>query len=121
MRHDHLVLGGDYVETLGGVPPPPWHRPVSVVSFMSSCAILLGDRCLDILQRQLHLLAIKPFGPPAKLRALELLQQVVKLIVLLPSRAGILNRRVALARQRAHQCPQGVRDHRKGIDRHTDT
>src|SRR3954447_3460071 len=47
--------------------------------------ILLGDRRLDILQRQLHLLVIKPFGPPPKLRALKLPQEVVKPIVLLPS------------------------------------
>jgi hypothetical protein len=50
--------------------------------------VLLGDRRLDILQRQLHLLVIKPFGPPAKLRALELPQKMVKPIVLLPHAPG---------------------------------
>jgi len=83
--------------------------------------ILRGDRRLEILQRQLHLLAIKPFGSPAKLRALELPQEVVKLIVLLPYAPAFLNRRVALARQRAHQRPQGVEIIRKGIDWHDDT
>jgi hypothetical protein len=60
--------------------------------------VLLGERCLDILQRQLHLLAIELFGPPAKLRALELPQQVMKPVVLLPYAPAFLNRRVALAR-----------------------
>jgi hypothetical protein len=83
--------------------------------------VLLGERCLDILQRQLHLLAIKLFGPPAKLRALELPQEMVKPIVLLPHAPAFLNRRVALARQRTHQRPQGVEIIGKVIDRHDNT
>jgi len=60
--------------------------------------VLLGERRLDIFQRQLYLLWIKPFGPPAKLRALELPQEVVKPIVLLPHTPAFLHRRVTLAR-----------------------
>ena len=60
--------------------------------------VLLGDRRLDVFQRQLYLLGIKPFGPPAKLRALELPQEVVKPIVLLPHTPAFLNRHVTLAR-----------------------
>ena len=54
------------------------------------------------------------------LRALELTQQVMKPVVLLPCAPAFLNRRVALARQRAHQCTQGVEIIRKRIDRHDD-
>jgi hypothetical protein len=46
---------------------------------------------------------------------------VLKPIVLLPHAPAFLNRRVALARQRDHQRPQGVEIIGKGIDRHTDT
>jgi hypothetical protein len=60
--------------------------------------VLLGDRGLDILQRQLYLIGIKPFGPPAKLRALELPQQVVKPIVLIRHASAFRNGRVALVR-----------------------
>ena len=159
MRHDHPVLGGDHVETLGGILPDDVHRAMTArtdgtlgcqrdvdarkMSRQRSAVgatllpvgigrgfrrvllvllrILLGNRCLDILQRQLHLLAVKLFGPPAKLRALELPQQVVKPIVLLPHAPAFLNRRIALARQRAHQRPQGLEIIRKGIDRHDNT
>ena len=82
--------------------------------------ILLGDRRLDILQHQLHLIGIKPFGPPAKLRTLKLSQKVVKPIVLFRHASALLNGRVALARQRAHQRPQGVEIIGKGIDQHDD-
>jgi hypothetical protein len=58
----------------------------------------VGERCLDIFQRQLHLIAIKPFGPLSKLRTLELLQQVAKLIVLLRKPLAFCNGRIALAR-----------------------
>jgi hypothetical protein len=83
--------------------------------------VLLGDRRLDILQCQLHLAGVKPFGPPAKLRALELPQQVAKPIVLLRHAPAFLNGRVALARQGDHQRPQGVEIIGRGIDRHEDT
>jgi hypothetical protein len=82
--------------------------------------ILFGYRRFYILQHQLHLIGIKPFGPPAKLRALELSQKVVKPIVLFRHAPALLNGRVALARQRAHQRPQGVEIIRKGINRHDD-
>jgi hypothetical protein len=156
MRHDHPILGGDDVETLGGVLPDDVHyamtawtrgnlgcerdvdagemgRQRSAVGapflplgigrgfrrvFLVLLRILLGDRRLDILQRQLHLLVIKPFGPPPKLRALKLPQEVVKPIVLLPHAPAFFNRRVALARQTAHQRPQDVEIIREGIDRH---
>jgi hypothetical protein len=42
----------------------------------------------------------------------------MKPVVLLPHAPAFLNRRIALARQRAHQRPQGVEIIRKGIDRH---
>jgi hypothetical protein len=51
-----------------------------------------------ILQRQLHLVAIKPFGPLAELRTLELLQQMAKLVVLLGQPSAFRNGRIALAR-----------------------
>jgi hypothetical protein len=71
--------------------------------FLVLLRILLGDRRLDILQRQLHLLVIKPLGPPPKLRALKLPQEVAKPTVLLPHAPAFFYRRVALARQAAHQ------------------
>jgi hypothetical protein len=83
--------------------------------------VLLGDRRLDILQRQLHLFVIKPFGLLAKLRALELPQEVVKPTILLPHAPAFLNRHVALARQGTHQRSQGIEIFGKGIDRHDDT
>jgi hypothetical protein len=83
--------------------------------------VLLGDRGRDILQRQLHLISIKPFGPPAKLHALELSQQVAEPIVLFRHASVFLNGRVTLARQEAHQRPQSVETVGKGIDRHDDT
>src|ERR1039458_9837591 len=48
------------------------------------------ERGLDIFQRQLHLIAIKPFGPLAELRTLELLQQMAKLVVLLREPAALI-------------------------------
>ena len=96
-----------------------WARlVVCAVSCLVLFRILLGDRRLDILQRQLHLLAIKPFGPPAELRTLKLLQQMAKPIVLLRHAPAFFNRRVALARQLAHQRPQGIEIIRESIDRH---
>jgi hypothetical protein len=83
--------------------------------------VLLGDRRLDIFQHQLHLIGIKPFGPPAKLRALELPQEVVKPIILIRHSPAFLNGRVALARQGAHQRPQGVELIGKCVGRHADT
>ena len=61
-------------------------------------SVPLGERGLDILQRQLHLIAIKPFGPLSELRTLELLQQMAKLIVLLRQPLALRNGRVALTR-----------------------
>jgi len=46
----------------------------------------------------LHLIAIKPFGPLAELRTLELLQQMAKLVVLLRQPSAFRNRRVTLVR-----------------------
>jgi hypothetical protein len=46
----------------------------------------------------LHLIAIKPFGPLAELRTLELLQQMAKLVVLLRQPSAFRNGRIALAR-----------------------
>ena len=60
-----------------------------------------GERGLDIFQPQLHLVAIKLLGAPAELRALELLEQVAKLIVL-----G--DRGIALACEPDHQRLQGI-------------
>ena len=79
---------------------------------------LLGDRRLDILQRQLHLLVIKLFGPPPKLRALKLPQEVVQPIVL-RQRRSLFNRRVALATSAVTSALQGVEIIREGIDRLT--
>jgi hypothetical protein len=62
--------------------------------FWVSC----GERGLDIFQRQLHLIAIKSFGPLSELRTLELLQQMAKLIVLLRQPAALRNGRITLAR-----------------------
>jgi hypothetical protein len=83
--------------------------------------VLLSERYLDVLQRQLHLLGIKPFGPPAKLRALELPQKEVKPIVLLCHASAFLNGGVTLARQAVHQRPQGVKIVGKCVGRHADT
>jgi hypothetical protein len=82
--------------------------------FCVSC----GERGLDIFQRQLHLIAIKPFGPLAELRTLELLQQMAKLLVLLGQPAAFRNGRITLARQLVHQSPQGIEIIRKSVDQH---
>jgi hypothetical protein len=44
-------------------------------------SIMIGERGLDIFQCQPHLIAVKPLGPLAKLRALERLQQMAQLVV----------------------------------------
>ena len=62
-----------------------------------------------------------PESPCSGLRALELPQEVVKPIILLPHTPAFLNRRIALARQGTHQRPQGVEIIGKAIDQHTDT
>lgn len=73
------------------------------------CARLLlfrlpfGARRLGVLQRQLYLIGIEPFGPSAELSALKLLQQMPKLIILLAQPPALRNRCVALARQPGHQ------------------
>jgi hypothetical protein len=79
---------------------------LALIRRLVDCALLVlflfgvpfGERGLDILQRQLHLVAIKPFGPLAELRTLELLQQMAKLVVLLRQPSAFRNRRIALAR-----------------------
>src|SRR5260370_8842226 len=121
MRHNHLVLGGDYLETLSGILPDDVHRATTAwtdgtvgrerdvdarkmgrqrsavgATLLPLCIgrpflrfllvlflVLLSERYLDVLQRQLHLLGIKPFGPPPKLRAFDLPQTEVNPIVLL--------------------------------------
>src|SRR5258708_35237352 len=110
MRHNHLVLGGDYLETLSGILPDDVHRATTAwtdgtvgrerdvdarkmgrqrsavgATLLPLCIgrpflrfllvlfrVLLSERYLHVLLPQLPLLGIKPFGPPAKLRALEL-------------------------------------------------
>ena len=79
---------------------------LALVRRLVGCALLVlflfgipfGERGLDILQRQLHLVAIKPLGPLSELRTLELLQEMAKLIVLLRKPAALRNRRITLAR-----------------------
>ena len=79
---------------------------LALIRRLVGCAVLLlflfrvsvGECGLDIFQRQLHLIAIKPLGPLTKLRTLELLQQMSKLIVLLRQSAALRNGRVTLAR-----------------------
>jgi hypothetical protein len=61
-------------------------------------SVAFGERGLDVLQRQLHLIAIKPFGPLSELRTLELLQEMTKLVVLLRKPAALRNRGITLAR-----------------------
>jgi hypothetical protein len=159
MRHNHLVLGGDYLETLSGILPDDVHRATTAwtdgtvgrerdvdarkmgrqrsavgATLLPLCIgrpflrfllvlfrVLLSERYLDVLQRQLHLLGIKPFGPPAKLRALELPQKEVKPIVLLCHASAFLNGGVTLARQAVHQRPQGVKIVGKCVGRHANT
>jgi hypothetical protein len=83
--------------------------------------VTIGERGLDIFQRQLHLIAIKPFGPPAELRALKLPQQMAQLVVLVRQLAALRNGDIALARQLAYQRPQDIDVVRKSIDRHAKT
>jgi hypothetical protein len=45
-----------------------------------------------------RMIAIKPFGPLAELRTLQLLQQMAKLVVLLRQPSAFRNGRIALAR-----------------------
>jgi hypothetical protein len=82
--------------------------------------VLFGDRGLDVLQRQFNLIDIKPFRPPAKLRAPELPQQVVKPIVLIRHAPAFFNGRITLTCQAAHHRPQRVDFIRKSVGRHTD-
>ncbi len=81
--------------------------------------ISVGKCGLDILQCQLHLIAIKLLGPLTKLSTLELLQQMSKLIILIDQSPALRNGRVTLARQLAHQSPQGIKIVWKSVDRHT--
>ena len=80
--------------------------------------VAAGERGLDILERQLHLIAIEPLRPLAKLGTLELLQQMAELIVLLRQPTALRNGDVALACQLAHQRPQGIEIIRQSVDRH---
>jgi len=81
--------------------------------------ISVGKCGLDIFQCQLHLIAIKLLGPLTKLSTLELLQQMSKLIILIGQSPALRNGRVTLARQLAHQSPQGIKIVWKSVDRHT--
>ncbi len=89
-----------------------------VVLLLFLFGVAVGERGLDILERQLHLIAIKPLRPLAKLRTLELLQQMAELIVLLRQPTALRNGDVALACQLAHQRPQGIEIIRQSVDRH---
>jgi hypothetical protein len=60
--------------------------------------ISVGKCGLYIFQCQLHLIAIKLLRPLTKLSALELLQQMAKLIILLDRSPAVRNGRVTLAR-----------------------
>lgn len=60
--------------------------------------IPVGKCGLDVFQCQLHLIAIKLFGPLTKLSTLKLLQQMSKLIILLYQSPALRNGRVTLAR-----------------------
>jgi len=80
--------------------------------------ISVGKRGLDVFQCQLHLIAIKLFGPLTKLSTLELLQQMAKLIILLDQSPALRNGRVTLARQLAHQSPQGIKIVWRSVDRY---
>jgi hypothetical protein len=98
---------------------------LTLIRWFVGCAILLrlfrisvGKCGLDIFQCQLHLIAIKLFGPLTKLSTLELLQQMSKLIILLRQPPALGNGRVALARQLAHQSPQGIEIVCSSVDRH---
>jgi hypothetical protein len=94
-------------------------RPVGGAVLLPFVVIVtIGERGLDVFQRQLHLIAIKPFGPLAELGALELLQQMAQLVVLVRQPTALRHGDVALARQLAHQRPQGIDVVRKSIDRH---
>jgi hypothetical protein len=98
---------------------------LALIRRLVGCAVLLrffrvpvGERCLDIFQRQLHLIVVKLFGPPAELCTLKLLQQMAELIVLLRQPPALRNGEVSLAHELAHQRPQGIDIIRKSVDRH---
>jgi hypothetical protein len=80
--------------------------------------ILFGNRGLDILQRELHLVAIEPLRPRPELCTLQLLQEMTKLVVLFRQPAALLDQCIALTREPAHQSPQTIEIIRKRIDRH---
>jgi hypothetical protein len=71
---------------------------VGVVVLLRLFRISVGKCGLYIFQCQLHLIAIKLFGPLTKMSTLELLQQMSKLIILLDQSPALCNGRVTLAR-----------------------
>jgi hypothetical protein len=94
-------------------------RPVGGAVLLPFVVIVtIGERGLDVFQCQLHLIAIEPFRPLAKLRPLKLLQQVAQLVVLLGQPVALRKCAVALARQLVHEGTEGIEVVRKSIDRH---
>jgi len=100
--------------------------PLALISRLTSrfhhvvSGVLRGKRGLDILQRQLHLVAIKLLGSPAELCALKLLQQVAEWIVLFGDAPTFRNGGITLAREPAHQRAQNIDLIRSWVNRHAD-
>jgi hypothetical protein len=83
---------------------------------LSCSASSRGHRRLEILDRQLQLLGVKPFGLAAELRT----PKMAKPIVLLHHAPAFFKRRIALARKLSHQLSQGIAIVGASIDRHDD-
>src|SRR5712691_2994527 len=123
-QHGQTVLSGSSVTWMCGersaVGPS---RPLRVRRLVRRLLllpgrILFGNRGLDILQRELHRVAIEPLRPRPELCTLQLLQEMTKLVVLFRQPAALLDQCIALTREPAHQGPQTIEIIRKRIDRH---
>jgi len=105
----------------GSAPRPLRVRRLVRPLLLLLVRILFGDRGLDILERELHLVAIEPLRPRAELRTLQLPQEMAELVVLFRQAAALLDRRVALDRKPAHHSPQPIEIIGKRVDRHDGT